>query len=1470
MKTYIFKYTYILLLATYLLASKANAESCGISLNSNTVTISNSSGVQYIQYSATCSGPTITFMGVPNWLSVTTVSSSIKITYQSNSSQYRTATITVLANGNTSNGFTVKQGTPPPPPPPCSIIKEIGNHDFTTATASYKDFPFRYSNCVSTPTAYQFTNTSGGALPAWISVSKIGNAFRATVTNNNSSVNREVVIRAISVIGPSVSTTFRVTQSCIRTWYKDKDRDGYASLKVNSCSRPGNDYFAYAIPLGDCNDDNELLHPNTVWYANNDGDNYAATTVTQCDNPGPGYVLTVLPLGDCDDNNELIHPDTIWYIDTDNDQFGETGTTLTQCDRPTGYVLDNNDKCPDESGPNQGCIFTNDNYIFTRVYQEEMTSSVLIQNANDVIESITYYDGIGRPKQQIAIKGSPNEKDIVTHIEYDPYGRETKQYLPYEANSASGGLKSVDINNTINTYYQNTYSEDFTGVALADVNAYSESVFEASPLNRVTEQGAPGKAWKADPNSDTDHTIKFDWGTNVTNDIIYFDVVFDNNNTEKPQLVKNNYYNPNELHVTITKDENWSPADGNLHTTKEYKDKQGRMILKRTYASTGSSSSEAHDIYYVYDRFGNLTYVIPPEVKLSATDGVSDTELAELCYQYKYDRRNRLIEKKIPGKGKEYIIYNTLDQPVLTQDALLKQSNQWLFTKYDAFGRVTYTGLIENGSTVALLRNKVNSSTYKPYEIKTTSPITIAGTPVYYTNDMYPVRMSRILTINYYDNYTFDIDGLTSPTTVYGETIDTNTKSLSTGSKVRVLDTNDWITTVTYYDDKSRPIYVASKNDYLNTTDIIESKLDFVGKVEETKTTHTKGSNAAIVTIDKFEYDHMGRLLTQTQQINTQDTEQIVSNTYDALGQLKQKDVGGVANASEATSPLQQVNYTYNIRGWLTGINDVNTLGNDLFSFRIRYNDVATAYQDKALYNGNISQTYWRTANQDNSIKAYTYSYDALNRITNGISNDGNYNLSNVSYDKMGNILSLNRTGHLNEAATTFGVMDNLGYTYDAGNKLLKVTDTGNTTFGFKEGTNTNDDFTYDDNGNMITDQNKGITGITYNHLNLPKTVSISNAQGTGNISYIYDAIGIKLKKIVTEGTSSIETEYTGNHVYKNGGLEFFNHTEGIVEKEDDGYKYIYQYKDHLGNIRLSYKDSNKNGTITQDEIVEEKNYYPFGLAHKGYNNTINGRKHNYGFISKEENDEVSLEWLDFGARNYDASIGKWMNIDPLADKYHQLSPYNYSANTPLFAYDPDGKDIVFVLDREAAQEYGHVAVLIGDEKNGWTYYSINGTEGGSKPIGFSANADTGTSLVDENGENVLDLGKAIIAANDINPDEPHSYDEYKRIDSSTEEDKNVKKETKDITEKTWLYSIAGPGKSCIDACQKAFKSLVDQRDLDAQWWKVFKDDISGEEDLIPKNWFDKLEKRIKSVNNNKREKSKSSLLKITEKGKVK
>jgi RHS repeat-associated protein len=900
-----------------------------------------------------------------------------------------------------------------------------------------------------------------------------------------------------------------------------------------------------------------------------------------------------------------------------------------------------------------------------------------------------------------------------------------------------------------------------------------------------------------------------------------------------------------------------------------------------------------------YNEFeGNISAVIPivnsetiPEFEPVS---FANDFLNELGYQYRYDYRNRLIEKKIPAKGWEYIVYNLLDQPILIQDAnqRSKSPKEWLFTKYDPFGRVAYTGIKRANIGRATFQSIANNSDgEQQYETMSSNPETIEGTEVYYTNTSTPSVFEsgdQILTVNYYSDYV-DLGGYTLPDYVYGQAITSQTQSLSTVSKVRVLDTDDWITTVTGYDDKARPIYAASINTYLDTEDTSESRLDFIGKVLESRTTHQKTGHQAVVTKGYFTYDHQNRLITHMQQIDNEPVQLIASNTYDELGQLESKRVGGQLfesgytdlvkvsvsddgsvitktdpnnvnsyNAGLATigklegnggisfsvesigselrvgfndvnenagvydinyfyrflttlvngkyryiiykrplagggaqplytgyydtdsndfkierdgdtlhfiqngaviistqledpsialigdisfrtpnsqisnlnfyatnidKSLQKVDYEYNVRGWLTDINDVDaqTKGSKLFNFHINYDTkegMDATGSIKPLYNGNISQTMWRSANSDSQTRAYGYAYDALNRINSGFSRKGtNYNtvdsytLFDVSYDKNGNIGTLKRYGDVPNVSPQ--LMDDLQYHY-VGNQLQNVTDisasTSVTTIsqeGFYDGNTSGNDYSYDVNGNMIGDKNKGITSIEYNHLNLPIEIKINatDNQGdvqNGTITYIYDATGIKLAKMTQDEIqqSIITTSYASGYIYENNNgyeeLKMFPHSEGYVEpvygtsksigkfntqtqtSSFSNYQYIFNYTDHIGNVRLSYSDSDGDGAIKPStEIISEKHYYPFGLQQKGYNNVItsnsNSMAEKFSYNSKENNSEFGLGWYDYGARNYDPTIGRWVNPDPLAEMSFNLTPYRFAGNNPVLFQDPNG-----------------------------------------------------------------------------------------------------------------------------------------------------------------------------------------------------
>ena len=1055
------------------------------------------------------------------------------------------------------------------------------------------------------------------------------------------------------------------------------------------------------------------------------------------------------------------------------------------------------------------------NYVKTTTYKGEGATLPQVQ--------VSYFDGLGRPMQQVSVGQSATGKNIVTPIEYDNFGRQVKDYLPYSSGTTDLAFISNPIPDLIRFYQTNAYGNTD--------NPYSEKMLEASPLNRVLEQAAPGNDWSL-TNAEK-HTIRFDYQTNTVIDSVKLFRVTSNWVAAKglydiPTALTPTNYNEFQLYKTITKDENW--VSGQANTTEEFKDKEGRVVLKRTYAIVNSGTTlEKHDTYYVYDQYGNLTFVVPPLVDVN--QAITTSILDGLCYQYKYDYRNRLVEKKLPGKQWEFIIYDKLDRVVATgpafspfvdQQSLTPTPIGWLITKYDCFNRPVYTGwtqaaTIDNSQRKDIqtaLNNLISFS-----ESKTTSG-TIDGIPAFYTNVIPIVTGTfKLLTISYYDDYGFPNPPQIPSSVVDGQQLvyynngSLKPKGMPTGSWVRVLqnqtDTNAE-SSYTLYDNKSRPVKSSTTN-YLGGFTDVESLIDFSGKTLLTVTRHQRTQNNDVIRTDEvFTYSEQDRLLTHTHHIyGSTETQLLAANTYNEMGQLISKNVGGTTN--DGSSGLQKVDYTYNIRGWLTGINDTRDLQDsaaaqpDLFAFKINYNTLDNNQTDvRKLYNGNIAETRWRT-NFDNLTRSYGYTYDALNRLTNAQyvrpSSPSNPNPADVvgtfneklSYDKNGNIQNLVRYGGL-ESQTEAPLTDNLAYQYDTTtkNKLLKVTDATANTEGFKDGANTQEEYGYDLNGNMTRDDNKGISSMVYNHLNLPTRIVIQNGGDFPNISYIYTATGKKVAKTVNIASrhSIVYTvDYLDGFQYESGQLLFFPTAEGYVKYTvgvSNPFDYVFNYTDHLGNIRLSYGINPGTGLLTK---IEENNYYPFGLKHATYNTeakiiakvenpeevvalsakymaqktdvlaaemgvpstelnpvqdpvleAVIYSGYNYKYNGKELQDELGLNMYDYGARNYDPAIGRWMNIDPKAEADRRWSPYRYTYDNPLRFTDPDGmleNDELIIKGRDAGTA---VKELNDDSQLNLTHDASTGKVSAMGPI-----QDPSTlSQADQNLLNVINSDKTV------------------------------------------------------------------------------------------------------------------------------
>ena len=445
-----------------------------------------------------------------------------------------------------------------------------------------------------------------------------------------------------------------------------------------------------------------------------------------------------------------------------------------------------------------------------------------------------------------------------------------------------------------------------------------------------------------------------------------------------------------------------------------------------------------------------------------------------------------------------------------------------------------------------------------------------------------------------------------------------------------------------------------------------------------------------------------------------------------------------------------EVLYDYNVRNWPLSIESDN------FKERLCYNVCNNGLCSwRNLYNGNIGAISWQCGN---GIKrAFHFTYNAQNMLTDSGYNEGdrlndwqgNYDES-LSYDKMGNVQSLLRSGLLDDGS--YGLIDNLSYSYH-GNQLLKVDDATvgpyyQGAFHFVDGADEAVEYEYDANGNMVRDLNKGIISISYDLNNQPRKIEYSDGR---NASYVYDAEGNKLSVSynltamssaqpqmpvmqssdvasanVSNGQKTID--YCGNIIYDGDETMILNDVGYALYDKDNNLSFHYYLKDHLGNNRVVVSE---NG-----EIEQVNDYYPTGAlmaSSKG------GDTQRFKFNGKELDRTNGLNWYDYGARNYDAEIVVWKGVDKMADKNVTTSLYGYCNSNPIRYIDPLGTDTVDLLP-SPQQDYRSYTLKL-DAKyfdddpnviNVWGHGDQNGIQYGDQHI---QNADKFNEILKEHSD---------------------------------------------------------------------------------------------------------------------------------------
>ena len=694
--------------------------------------------------------------------------------------------------------------------------------------------------------------------------------------------------------------------------------------------------------------------------------------------------------------------------------------------------------------------------------------------------------------------------------------------------------------------------------------------------------------------------------------------------------------------------------DGNMHW--EFYNSENQLVLSRIL-----DGDTFFDTYFVYDEYGNLVFVLPP--------GYQDhPDLDLYAYIYRYDYLDRLVYKKLPGCSPSYLVYDAAHRLVFSQDGCQRNDSLWPFFVYDVYERVVVEGECSNsdkhvrtaGETVVLgtLMEGDTSLAYSGYQ----SSSDLVDPCVY--------------VVNYYDTYDFRTRNGFSAYNFPEGTV--SAIGNLTGSILCTHGSSGFIYSADYYDINKR--IVKSLSSRVNGgMDTYATEYSFQGSPLSVLHTHTDSSGYSLTERYTYTYDHSSRLTRVSHQYDNNPSVLLLEHAYDELGRLQ---------TDKLDNGIYATDYAYNIRNWLTGIEGGK------FSQSLHYTDGLGV----PCYNGNISSMTWKSG-AGATPRGYKFSYDRLGRLTDAEYGEGpslsvntnRFNEQVTGYDKMGNILGLKRYGQT--SATGYDVIDDLSLSY-VGNRLKKVADRSGTSafnngFEFKDGIDLSTEYEYDENGNLTKDLNKNITAIQYNCLNLPSRVMFANGN---SISYLYDAAGRKLRTVHFLEGDSVTTDYCGNVVYENGVPQILLTEVGYVSLTDG--KYHYYLKDHQGNNRV---------VVDEEGTVEEVNhYYPFGGV---FSST--GDAQPYKYNGKELDRKGGLDWYDYGARYYDAALGRWHVVDPMAEEYYDLNPYNYCGNNNVNNIDING-DSITILNYGYGDKQ-HMALLIQNTNDKWQYFSING-----------------------------------------------------------------------------------------------------------------------------------------------------------------
>jgi RHS repeat-associated protein len=873
----------------------------------------------------------------------------------------------------------------------------------------------------------------------------------------------------------------------------------------------------------------------------------------------------------------------------------------------------------------------------------------------------------------IDLRSTPNFKNTIAFAVIEPRSRKiTTSYLPFIHGDI--GLSNVQTN--IQQKQKDYYALFSTGLM---PNQYPFSQTRSRLFS--VERGGVGAEWQLQNPSVTnsghvsrietsfirEHNTEFvRWKLTANG------VAPDNDTT---------HYDDDRIIRTVSKEPGW--ISGKTGTTVSYSDQYGRLRLTRSYLDETNYAQTA----YIYDVYNRLRFVVPPGTPYQVLNEGEEL-FDKYFYAYRYNMVGQLVAKKTPQKGWMYIVYDKLDRPVLTQDALQREKGIWIFVKYDKLGRAVISGTYAGTQTQQQLENSVNATTFFFEERNGLSP---TG----YTNRTFPSTLLTEYEVFYYDDYT-DIPAA-NPWRTTGEAYCRYTPRQIVAMKTRILGSVNFLWSTFFYDSDSRLIVQYNQND-LGGYDKRVVRYDRAGLQTSVEVKY-KTSTDSVIIHWRNEYDHRGRLLKEYMRTGNQ--AEVLRSTldYNELGQVishKQHSTNG------GNSFLQTQQFTYDKIGQLKKVNNVNNTSiAQLFAYEIqREDDVVPNYNGNI---GSVSTKIHAAVPLGRRVPdRLSYRYDGMDRLrsvktASGGLVTGDYD-EYFSYDIRGNLTSLGRYAEISGLRTR---IDSLRYSYDHDRHTRVDNVAGVSGVGFTELTQSANEYRYNSAGFMLADDNKGISRISYNVLGLIDTVRWSNGN---RLIYSYSGSGVRLSKSFISGSNSMAVYYGNGLQYSsvNGAaktLDFVQIVGGRLRKVGGDFRSEYDLTDHLGNTRVTFDEDPLHAG--QARLLQHNSYYAFGGLMPGpAMGFVSGKKNKYLYNNKELQEETGF--YDYGFRMYDPSIGRWHSIDPLAENHYDLSAYQYVMNNPLRYVDPMGLDTVDITGGKPGDVY------VGDWiKNGSSYQLV-------------------------------------------------------------------------------------------------------------------------------------------------------------------